>query len=96
MGPCAFGIGTLFNKIEYPFFRYNLFFYLYVLSFYPSARKSPRFRQALKALETKLVDGQVVVENPNRGIAKLAFCRKGEPSRAATKRYREIVKNLAG
>ncbi len=95
LGPCNFGIGTLFGKIEYPFLRYNLFFYAYVLSFYESARKSPRFRQALRALESKLVDGQVVVENPNRGLAELAFCRKGEPSQLATRRYQEILENIS-
>ncbi len=94
LGPCGFGIGTLFGKLEYPFRRYNLFFYVYVLSFYPSARKSAKFRQALKALQAKLVGGEVVVESPHRGLAKLAFCRKGEPSRPATKRYREILANV--
>ena len=96
LGPCGFGIGTLFGKLEYPFLRYNLFFYVYVLSFYEAARKSPKFRQALGALEAKVVDSQIVVENPNRGLAKLAFCRKGEPSHLATKRYREILKNVEG
>jgi hypothetical protein len=38
-GPCQFGIGTLFLQVEYPFLRYNLFFYVYVLSFYAEARK---------------------------------------------------------
>ena len=68
--------------------------FVYVLSFYEAARKSPSFRQALGALERKLVGGQVVVENPHRGLAKLGFCRKGEPSRLATNRYREILKNV--
>ena len=94
LGPCDFGIGTLFGKVEYPFRRYNLFFFVYVLSFYEAARKSPKFRQALRALEAKLVDGKLVVENPNRGLAQLALCRKGEPSVLATRRYREILKNL--
>ena len=95
LGPCAFGIGTLFGKIEYPFLRYNLFYYVYVLSFYGSAKRRPAFRQALAALDKKLVDGRIPVENPNRGLAKLLFCRKGQPSHLATKRYREIQKNLA-
>lgn len=94
LGPCSFGIGTLFGKIEYPFLRYNLFFYVYVLSFYEAARESPAFRQALAALEAKLEGGQVVVENPHRGLAELAFCKKGERSRLATKRYREILRNV--
>ena len=94
LGPCHFGIGTLFMQVEYPFLRYNLFYYVYVLSHYDAAKKDARFGQALRALEQKLIDGKVVVENPNRRLAKLAFCRKGEPSAAATKRYREIVKNV--
>jgi len=94
LGPCAFGIGTLFMQIEYPFLRYNLFFYLYVLSFYNSAVKAAPFKQALKAFESKLVDGNVIVENPNRRLAKFGFCKKGRPSRIATKRYQEILKNI--
>ena len=94
LGPCHFGIGTRFNQTEFPFLRYNLFFFVHVLSFYDAARKRSEFKQALRALESKLRDGELVVENPNRRLAKLAFCRKGEPSRLATKRYREIVKNV--
>lgn len=94
LGPCEFGIGTLFLKIEYPFLRYNLFFYVYVLSFYNAAKNAKPFREALQALGSKLIDGQLVVENPNRRLAKLCFCRKGEPSRIATRRYQEILKNI--
>ncbi len=94
LGPCSFGIGTLFGKVEYPFLRYNLFYYVYVLSFYDAAKRRTEFRQALKTLQAKMADGAVVVENPHRGLAKLAFCRKGEPSRLATKRYREILMNI--
>lgn len=94
LGPCHFGIGTLFMKVEYPFFRYNLFFYVYVLSFYDRAKKDKRFLATLHALESKLIDRKVVVENPKRQLADFAFCKKGEPSALATRRYREIVKNL--
>ena len=38
IGPCHFGIGTLFLQVEFPFLRYNLFHYVYVLSFYDRAR----------------------------------------------------------
>lgn len=94
-GPCHFGIGTLFGKLEYPFFRYNLFAYVYVLSFYPAAHDRKEFREARAALEAKLVDGAIVVESPKRGLAALAFCAKGKKSAPATKRYREIVAKLA-
>lgn len=94
LGPCSFGIGSLFMQTEYPFLRYNLFYYVYVLSQYAAARKAPAFKAALKALESKLVDAQMIVENPNRRLAKFDFCKKGAPSRLATKRYQEILRNL--
>ena len=95
MGPCHFGIGTLFMQVEYPFLRYNLFYYVYVLSFYDHAKDDHRYLEAVRLLESKLdARGRVVVERPNRKLSDLSFCAKGRPSELATARYREIVKNL--
>ena len=95
LGPCAFGIGSRFMKVEYPFLRYNLFFYVYVLSYYKAARSDRRFKAAMSVLKSKVNDeGRMVVENPRRELAKLNFCKKGESSNLATKRYREILENL--
>jgi hypothetical protein len=94
IGPCHYGIGTLFMQPEYPFITYNLFAYLHVLSFYDSARGDPRFLEALAALRSKLVDGQLVVERTNRQLAGFAFCRKGEPSALGTRRYREMLERV--
>lgn len=94
LGPCHYGIGTLFMKIEYPFFRYNLFFYVYVLSYYERAKKDNRFLDALNVLKSKMVNGKIIVENPNRQLASFSFCKKGEPSDLATERYHEIFNNL--
>ncbi|HWP79025.1 MAG TPA: prenyltransferase/squalene oxidase repeat-containing protein [Candidatus Acidoferrum sp.] len=94
LGPCHYGIGTLFMQVEYPFGNYNLFIYVYVLSFYERAKKDPRFLDALKTLESKTVDEQVVPLRTNKKLAGLTFCRQGEPSELATMRYREILKNL--
>ena len=94
LGPCHYGIGSLFMQVEYPFRNYNLFIYVYVLSFYNAARKDPRFQEALAVLESKLDDGQVVVERVVPKLAKLSFCQKGQPSKLATIRYQEIIKNL--
>lgn len=94
LGPCHFGIGTLFMKVEYSFFRYNLFFYVYVLSFYNRAKKDQRFLEGLRVLESKLTNGKIVVENPNRKLVGFSFCKKEEPSDLATERYHEILKNL--
>lgn len=81
-------------QVAYPFAAYNLFFYVHVLSFYARARGDARFLDALRVLESKTVDGQVVVERPNPRLGGLVFCRKGQPSELATARYREILANL--
>lgn len=94
LGPCHFGIGSLFMKVEYPLMRYNLFNYVYVLSFYDRAKDDPRFRQAHKALQAKLISGRMVVENPRREFAPLSICTKGLPSEAATLQYSTIVRNI--
>ncbi|PKM73412.1 MAG: prenyltransferase [Firmicutes bacterium HGW-Firmicutes-16] len=94
IGPCHYGIGTLFMQPEYPFSNYNLFIYVYVLSFYNKAKVDWRFLEALKTLESKMVDGQIVVERVNQKLAGLSFCKKGEPSPLATTRYHEIIRNL--
>lgn len=94
VGPCHYGIGTLFMQVEYPFRNYNLFEYVYVLSFYARVRRDPRFLEAFAALAAKMVDGQIVVERVVPKLAKLSFCKKGEPSELATRRYREILQNL--
>lgn len=95
LGPCHHGIGTQFMRVEYPFVRYNLFYYVYVLSFFARAHLDPRFHAALEALEASLTaDGRIRVEHPHRGLKGLAFCARGEPSELATRRYREILANL--
>ncbi len=96
LGPCHFGIGSRFLKIEYPFFRYNLFAYVYILSFYESARTDRRFLAALRLLESKLVNGQVVVEYARQELRSLRLCEPGRPSPLATRRYREILANTGG
>jgi hypothetical protein len=95
IGPCHFGIGTLFMQVEFPFLRYNLFNYVYVLSFYDRVKDDRRYLEALRHLESKLDGrGRVVVERPHRRLAELSFCAAGRPSDVATARYREIAKNL--
>lgn len=94
IGPCHYGMGTLFMQVEYPFRNYNLFVYVYVLSFYNRAKKDSRFLEALKALEATLQNGQIVVERVVPKLAKLSFCKKGKVSEPATLRYQEILENL--
>ena len=61
--------------------RYNLFYYVYVLSFYDRATDDQRYLEAARLLESKLdARGRVVVERPNRKLADLSFCAAGRPS----------------
>lgn len=94
LGPCHYGIGTLFLQVGYPFSDYNLFYWLYVLSHYDRAKADPRFAQALVVLEAKLVNGQIVPERVNRALSELHFCKQGQPSALGTQRYREILANV--
>lgn len=95
IGPCHYGIGTRFLQVEYPFRSYNLFYWVYVLSFYDTAQQDPRFLEAFSLLTSKLVAGQIIVERVVPKLAGLAFCRKAQPSALATRRYQEVLDNLA-
>lgn len=94
ISPCHYGIGSRFLQLEYPFRGYGLFYYVYVLSFYPAALHDPRFAEALDALRAKCTDVGIIVERVVPKLAKLHFCQKGRPSAEATLRYLEIMENL--
>lgn len=95
IGPCRFGIGTLFMQVEYPFLRYNIFSYVYVLSFYKQARRDRRFLEAFEVLESKAdKEGNMLLERPNRKLAGLSAFSKGKPSAPAKRRFKEILSNL--
>ncbi|MGL4623656.1 MAG: prenyltransferase [Culicoidibacterales bacterium] len=95
LGPCHYGMGKRFMQIEYPFRHYNIFYYVYVLSFYQYAHQDKRFLAALAVLETKCENGMIVVERVVPELAELSFCQKNHPSFLATKRYQEIIRNVA-
>lgn len=94
IGPCQYGIGSRFLQVEYPFRTYNLFGWVYVLSFYAHARTDPRFLDAFETLRSRTVDGQVVPTRVAPALRTLAFCAPGRPSARATRRYEEIRRNL--
>lgn len=94
LGPCRYGIGARFLAVEYPFFRYNLFFYAYVLSFYPLARRHPALAEAMDVLRSKLVDGAAVIEHQKPGLKSSGLFGTGQPDPLATGRYLELLANL--
>ncbi len=94
IGPCHYGIGSLFKKIEFPFLQYNIFYYLYVLSFYNKAKKDPRFLSALNFLQSKLINDEIIVERANPKLKAYSFCEINKPNTLATNRYIELMDNL--
>jgi hypothetical protein len=91
LGPCQFGIGSRFLAIEYPFLRYNLFYYVYVLSKYKKAILDKRYNEALRCLQAKTKDDQIKPENPHKAWAAYSFSTKNVMSESATKRWLEII-----
>ena len=95
IGPCQYGMGTRFFQVSYPFSDYNLFSYVYILSFYDKAKRDKRFLSALQTLKDKLVDGMIIVERNSPKLSKFEFCKKGHPNELATKRFNEIITNIS-
>jgi hypothetical protein len=95
VGPCHFGMGSRFMAVEYPFLRYNLFYYVYVLSFYPYARKDPRFFEAWTVLKEKLdPEGYLPLEAPQKKLLKLGVYESPAVAELAKKRIKRIQENL--
>ncbi|MEP1097024.1 MAG: prenyltransferase/squalene oxidase repeat-containing protein [Cyclobacteriaceae bacterium] len=96
LGPCDFGMGSRFFQIEFPFLRYNLFYYVYVLSFYKHAWQDQRFKDVCGIVSSKLENGKIIPENPHRAWRKFDFARTGQVSELATKYWNEIIANTKG
>jgi hypothetical protein len=94
LGPCHFGIGTLFMKVEYPLTRYNILNYLFVLSYYRQAIDDYRFIQAYDILRSKLNDNMIVIENSNKKIIDLKSCQIDGKSELGTLYLRKIEENI--
>lgn len=90
--PCNFGIGSTSMKIEYPFPRYNLFYY--VLSIYDKVKEDKRFQEAYKQLKNKAINNKLIPENPHRARNKFDFAKKGQISEIGTKCLYEIKNNV--
>ncbi len=70
-------------KIEYPFLRYNLFYY--ILSIYDKVKEDKRYQKAYKQLKDKAINNKLIPENPHRA----RFAKKGQISEIGTKRLYE-------
>jgi hypothetical protein len=91
LGPCNFGIGSRFLSVEYPFLRYNLFYYVYILSKYKMANKDNRYNKALNILLLSTENDKLVLTNPHKSWRKYSFAQKNQHSEIATRRLQEII-----
>ncbi len=74
-------------KIEYPFLRYNLFYY--ILSIYDKVKEDKRYQKAYKQLKDKTINNKLIPENPHKAWNKFDFPKKGQISEIGTKRLYE-------
>lgn len=82
-------------KTEYPFIRYNIFYYLHTLSFYPQAVGDPRFDEILSLLRSKTKNGRIQIEKPHRAWRSLLYDRDGLYSSLSDRKYAELESNIA-
>ncbi len=94
LGPCNFGIGSRFMKIEYPFLRYNLFYYVYVMSFFKSSKSDKRFLEAFEVLKDKIKNDKLVPENPHKAWNTFDFAKKKKVSAIGTERWLELKRRI--
>lgn len=95
LGPCEFGIGTIFMKMEYPLLRYNILYYCHTLSKYDRSRSDGRFQEAVSVLSRKASEsGLLIIENPHRTWRSYSFAQKDKSSPPATSKYNAIVNSI--
>lgn len=94
LGPCEFGIGTTFMKTEYPFIRYNIFYYAYVLSFYGKAINDRRYKEIIEILKTKESDAGIKIENPHKNWKKVLYNESRE-CYLANQKYSELINRIS-
>lgn len=94
LGPCTFGIGSRFLKTEFPFRRYNLFYYVFVLSQYDRAIRDHRFRQAFAALKRQAKGNGLRITAPHKAWKDSILAPETGPSRPATKYWEDICKRI--
>lgn len=93
LGPCEFGIGSSFMKTEYPFIRYNIFYYSYVVSFYTNALKDKRFLEIIKALKINETNTGIKIINPHKSWRNILF-KDSYECELANRKYLEIMQKI--
>ena len=79
-----------FSTIDVLNIRYNLFYYVYILSKYKITKDDKRFQDALNILIEKADNNKVFPETPHNSWRKYSFAQKNKYSEYATNRFLEI------
>lgn len=91
--PVKFGIGSTWNRLQYPFVQYQMLKTMDALSLVPSACRDARFGQMLDAVEGKRTpEGRWVPEGVNKPFAEFDFGQKKQPSAWVTFLAMRILK----
>jgi hypothetical protein len=40
------------------------------------------------------MNGEIIIENPNKKLKEFEFCKKGQPGYLATIKYNEMIENI--
>ena len=79
--PVGFGMGTTWDKVQYPFVQYQLLKTVDTLAHVPVARNDVRFQEMLERLKRKRgADGKWTAESINKPWADYDFGQKKQPS----------------
>jgi hypothetical protein len=83
--PVGFGVGSTWDKVQYPFVQYQLLKTVDTLSMLPGVRADPRYQEMVERLKSKRnADGLWLVESVNKPWSAFDFGQKKEPSPWAT------------
>lgn len=96
LGPCEFGLGSRFLKVEYPFRRYTLFYYVFVLAHYKCVHKDKRFLAALDELATHVQGEEIILDVVHKAWREYAPFAKDKPSTLAAQYWKEIARQVGG
>lgn len=79
--PVGFGIGTTWDKVQYPFVQYQLLKTIDTLSFVPAVHVDPRYLEIVARLKSKqTAEGRWQVESINKTWSAFDFGQKKAPS----------------
>lgn len=92
--PVGFGIGSTWNKLQYPFVQYQLLKVADTLAQIPAVCADKRFQEIVASLRSKQgADGKWTAEGINKPYSDFDFGQKKQPSTWLTFLTSRVIKN---